>query len=82
MNIHINSDGVLQMGTFKRIKWGLHKKVGINDAGLYKPYQHDEISGVYISEVILMNYYKRNVLYIHQNKALQNTQVISINCQQ
>lgn len=41
-----NSGGVFQMGTFKRIKHGLNKKVDINDVDLYKPYQHDEISRI------------------------------------
>lgn len=41
-----NSGGVFQMGTFKRIKQGLNKKVDINDVDLYKPYQHDEISRI------------------------------------
>lgn len=48
----MNSDVVLQMGTFKRIKSSLNKKVGINDVNLYKPYQHDAISGSNTNELL------------------------------
>lgn len=40
------------MGTFKIIKWSLNKKVGINDVGLYKPNQHDKISGSNTNELL------------------------------
>lgn len=40
------------MRTFKRIKWGLNSKVGINDVGLYNPYQHDKISGSNTDELL------------------------------
>ena len=40
------------MGSFKTIKWGLNKKVGINDVALNKPYQNDEISGSNTNELL------------------------------
>lgn len=70
----MNSENVLQVGTFKRAKWGLNKNVGSNDVCLYKPNERDNISWNNINK-LLGN--KCGFTYI--KTTLQNTQVISIN---
>jgi len=41
---------MIQIGAFKRIKQSLNKKAGIY--GAYKPYQHDEISGINTNKLL------------------------------